>query len=526
MFPLKLGTDEQFRSLRSMLAQCGYTEEAVCKRVGIPRISHFISIHEGRSASHDLKDALDALIRLLMDGEAVSSESLGQHLPPGAVDTLLGLDVVRPVDDDPALLGATAILYCVNGLFIASDRIFPIRGNSSMPEDIVYSAITANTERFLSFVPSDPCGSLLDLCTGSGVAALVGAAKYAQRAWATDLAGRSVHFSEFNRRLNALPNVCAVQGDLYSAVEGLTFDRILAHPPYVPAEQQKVLFRDGGKDGELIFRRIIEGLPGFLNPGGRAYILTRATDRDGAPLEQRIRKWLGPAHSEFDVFLLIQKEQPGPDEFERLATRLADGPVRLGPNAQVLRDLEVTSLLYVLVVVQRQDAPRRAINARSRKAPEATNEAVEWFRLWHLRTAAPDFFETIVQSRPRPAERFRLSVTHGLQQGRLAPIDFRLKTDYPYVTDATVEPWIAIMIGFCDGERSVREVFEELRAQEVIEQDSSEEEFVSILSQLIGGGFLEVGEHPLPERRASAASPGAEPESSLCGGDHELHGAD
>jgi methylase of polypeptide subunit release factors len=69
---------------------------------------------------------------------------------------------------------------------------------------------------------------------GTGIAALVAAQKDAAHAWAFDITARATHFAEFNRRLNAIPNVTAAEGDLYAPAGGQTFDRIVAHPPYLP----------------------------------------------------------------------------------------------------------------------------------------------------------------------------------------------------------------------------------------------------------------------------------------------------
>ena len=95
-----------------------------------------------------------------------------------------------------------------------------------------------------------------------------------------------------------------VEGDMYAPVEGLTFDRIVTHPPYIPARQTELIFRDGGQDGEQIIRRAVEGLPRFLRPGGKFYALLMATDREGEDFQQRIRKWLGPDEASFDVILV------------------------------------------------------------------------------------------------------------------------------------------------------------------------------------------------------------------------------
>src|SRR5262249_44210710 len=143
----------------------------------------------------------------------------------------------------------------------------------------------------------------LELCSGSGVAALIAGKNFARRATAIDIAERSTRFAEFNARLNGLANVAALAGDLYAPVAGRQFDVITAHPPYVASFGTEMIYRDGGEDGEQISRGIIAGLAEHLRPGGLFYCHCMMTDRKGAPLEQRIREMLGPRHEEFDVVL-------------------------------------------------------------------------------------------------------------------------------------------------------------------------------------------------------------------------------
>jgi len=139
------------------------------------------------------------------------------------------------------------------------------------------------------------------------VAALIAASKYATQAYAYDIAARSTHFAEFARLLNGLANVTTGTGDLYEPAAGATFDRIVAHPPYVPVLQSKWIFFDGGEDGERVTRRIIEHAPHYLRPGGALYCLAMASDRADRPLEVRIREWLEPKQREFDVAVVVRR---------------------------------------------------------------------------------------------------------------------------------------------------------------------------------------------------------------------------
>ena len=167
---------------------------------------------------------------------------------------------------------------------------------SELPPDVVYPAILDTTRRFLQDLPDTACDAMLDIGTGTGIAALIGA-RSARHVWATDITARAVRFAEINRRFAGLDNMTVAEGDMYAPVEGLTFDRITMHPPYVPAKKSKFLYRDAGEDGEQIIRRAVEGLPEMLRPGGRFYSQQVATDREKETLEQRVRKWLGPGQA-------------------------------------------------------------------------------------------------------------------------------------------------------------------------------------------------------------------------------------
>src|SRR6185436_16075364 len=131
----------------------------------------------------------------------------------------------------------------------------------------------------------------------------------------------------FNQRLNGCRNVEVVQGDLYDAVPGRSFDRIIAHPPYVPALIESQVFRDGGETGESILRRIVEGLPERLRPGGDFYGMTAGWDAQDVRFEDRVRGWLGAAGPEFDMIFALQ-EVMAP---EQVAGWLSDRSTEGGP---------------------------------------------------------------------------------------------------------------------------------------------------------------------------------------------------
>jgi SAM-dependent methyltransferase len=497
-----IGPGDQFSALRSALQQSGYTESAICQRCGFESIFQFRTIREDRQTGIEMNDALDALIRLLMDEEVLSEKDLRGLLPPGLLENMEQLGVVERVAGGWC---TTAVLYPVAGLYVASDRTFLAGGTEprDLPADAVYAAITGNTGRFLTFLPQDPCEDFLDLCAGTGVGALVAGAGFAKRAWAADLGHRCAHFAEFNRLLNGLENVASVQGDLYEATGDRTFDRIVAHPPYVPSQEKELLFRDGGEDGEQILARIIQGLPKHLRPGGSFYCITAATDREGELLQQRIRRWLGEWEQEFDVILVEIEYQRSPDAILEAVVKGKGRYGELGPTSQLFRKLKVTGAFYGVVWLRRRRDGAPVATARALKGRRAGPEAIEWFRNWETESAGPAFLSTLCNSRLQISRYMKLLVTHTLQDAGLMPSDFLLRSSYPLQSEARIEPWVAGLVGSCNGILTAHEIYLDLKRQEAIASEMPEEEFARVVRLLISAGFLEFPDFPLPEQNLS-----------------------
>src|ERR1051326_3143708 len=236
MFP-RNGSDAEFARLRGALGALDYTEAAVCRRLGLERMSGFVvegSTHQQKQP----EDPLGVLIWLLMEGQSVTRAAAG-NIP---IAELEALGLLRPLPADAEQVCSTVLLHPLRDLLIVSDRARPVPGDSSPPPaDFVYPAIVATTERYLSMVRFEPCDAFLDLCSGTGIAGLVAARSGARHVWASDITARSTQFAAFNRRLNVISNFTPVCGDLYEPVGDLTFDCIAAHVPYVPVFRQNMI---------------------------------------------------------------------------------------------------------------------------------------------------------------------------------------------------------------------------------------------------------------------------------------------
>ncbi len=123
---------------------------------------------------------------------------------------------------------------------------------------------------------------VLDLCTGSGCI-LLSVLKLAKglEGVGTDLSERALGVARQNgERLGV--KAAWRQGDLFENVTG-SFDRILSNPPYIPREIIETLepevrdheppeALDGGADGLVFYRKIVEQSPRYLRDGGMLFM--------------------------------------------------------------------------------------------------------------------------------------------------------------------------------------------------------------------------------------------------------------
>jgi release factor glutamine methyltransferase len=119
-----------------------------------------------------------------------------------------------------------------------------------------------------------PGGSVLDLCTGSGLLALL-AAKHHRPAEvvAVDVSRRAVLTTRINARLNGVA-VKAIHGDLFARLAARRFDLIVSNPPYLPTAEVGPGSHSGaraweaGTSGRQYLDRICEEAPAHLRAGG------------------------------------------------------------------------------------------------------------------------------------------------------------------------------------------------------------------------------------------------------------------
>jgi hypothetical protein len=224
---------------------------------------------------------------------------------------------------------------------------------------------------------------------------------------ALDINPRATQCTRFNIQASGASNIEVVVGDLYEPVGAEVFDLITANPPFVPSPVNSLQFRDGGRSGEDVQRRIIAGLPHHLAPGGTAQIVTEFGERGDEPLSDRLREWLGGAP--MDIYILRLREHSaasyaighadGHDTFDAFLDSVHDW-------AGNLRTQGYTRIVSVLLAFQWSDPASGTPWTRSEESQSPHSNAsseVEAAFLAERMVRRGDFHQALERSRVRRA---------------------------------------------------------------------------------------------------------------------------
>jgi len=498
---------QTFAIVRDAFVRARYDEPTVAARIGFPSLYDVKRIADGRTTlTGEPEDANAAIVRLFIDGEPLPAALTERLLGSEVLTALDALGLVAPAREGPTDIVATAMLYPTQELWLASDR-HPMRARDvdSIPRDYVFSALNDLTQRFLDVVPDAPGGRVLELCAGTGVAALRAVRRGAAEAWATDIAPRCVEFARFNVRLNGLDDrVRVVESDAWSALGGETFDLVLAHPPYVPALSHRFDFRDGGADGEQVARRIVEGLGAHLRPGGRYVMRAALSDRHGAPIARRVREWLGATGDDFDLVVLENGEY-GPMEAYRNVTKGAKDFVDCERWLRHFDGLGVERFAVCIVEIRRDAEGRAPFTERRVAGMPPDHRAVDWMFRWARRmaTAGQTPEARLRGQRPRVAPGARLAVH--LESDSSASwfnVGAAVETGWPSHALVKAPPLAPTLLEMCDGSRDIPALLAGLRSAGLVSSEVSIGDVAHLVEVLAAAGALELPDCPIPSMPA------------------------
>lgn len=302
------------REAIAKLVQIGYAETAIRDRLGLPDLIdlHWRSLPIYRAERLSARDPLDLAIELFLLQGVLSLHEFDKLFVEADQAVLIRVGLISI--DKEGSARARASLFPVDDRLIFADHAWPELphpGLTTVPHDhIMY--IGADSRELARCTFRRPIGSALDLCTGSGIHALLASA-HSERVTAVDINERAARCTRFNAQISGVTNLEVRIGDLLEPVKlelfkKERFDLITANPPFVPSPVNTLGFRDGGRSGEDIQKRIVAGLPDHLAPGGVAQITTELGEREGEPLVNRLREWLSSAP--MDIHILRLREYP------------------------------------------------------------------------------------------------------------------------------------------------------------------------------------------------------------------------
>jgi methylase of polypeptide subunit release factors len=295
----------KLREAVSKIAGAGYSENSIKKRLGLDDLGtlQWRSIPIYRSECLADRDPLALAIELFLFQGTLTAHELDRLFAGSECDVLSRTGILEI--DELGRTRARASLFPVGDRLIFSDHAWPQLSNrrcSATPFDqVMWVGLDS---RFLARCTiRRPFHAALDLCTGSGVHALLAAA-HTEMVLAVDINPRAVACARFNAQSSGIANLDVAVGDLYEPARGRSFDLITANPPFVPSPFDNLLFRDGGRSGEDIQKRIIAGLPNYLAPGGIAQVVTELGECREESLGIRIRQWLNGAPMDIHILRL------------------------------------------------------------------------------------------------------------------------------------------------------------------------------------------------------------------------------
>lgn len=255
-----------------------------------------------------------ALLALFYLAIPVRQEALSPSIGPETLAELAAEGIVR-LNDGHVVPLKIIIPYLAYYFIVDIPPFFP-----SKPEGSGEVYLGVDSFLLAGKLPNLRGGSVLDLCCGSGIHAVIMAARN-NRVSSVDIDPAAVHLTRLNAQLNFVEqSVTSIQGDLFAPVDG-RFDLIVTKPPCQPVPDfipRYPMAGRGGSDGLSVMRRILQDCPPHLAEGGELVtILQLLGDDRGADLGDELARY-GQANG-FDVTLYLSGRMPAERHVELMS---------------------------------------------------------------------------------------------------------------------------------------------------------------------------------------------------------------
>jgi len=259
----------------------------------------------------------------LAEAAFLVGETLGIH--PDHVDARAGMGVTIAQQKKILALAERRIrtrkpaayllkrIYMLGVPFYVDERVIVPR---SYLGEILASELFAG-ESFSLLSDESAITSVLDLCTGSGCLAILAALRFPKaKVDAVELSKDAIEVAKTNVAEHRLKRrVRVMRGDLFKPLKAARYDLIIANPPYVDGEgmaslppecrHEPRLAFDGGSDGLVVIRRILDDAGRHLKAGGGLLCeVGRCRDAVERAYPDKRFLWLDTEDSSGEVFWL------------------------------------------------------------------------------------------------------------------------------------------------------------------------------------------------------------------------------
>jgi len=265
--------------------------------------------------------ATEVLVRLFLLGRPVPAAAAATALAPLPVAAAVAAGLLN-ADGDEVRAALDLRPYSeADGpdWWLLSDLGADVRLGPLHPEHVLGVGQAATT--LAQATVRAPADRALDVGTGSGVQALH-LSRHCASVTATDISGRALAFAAANAALNG-QRWQLREGSLLEPVAGDRYDLIVCNPPFIvgpgfTAGAGGYTYRDSGFASDSASRRLVEGLPAHLRPGGTAQLLANWAIGSSEDWQDRVAGWL-PEHG-VDAWIW-QREVAEPGEYVSLWLR-------------------------------------------------------------------------------------------------------------------------------------------------------------------------------------------------------------
>jgi carbamoyltransferase len=245
---------------------------------------------------------LSTLVGFFLLGSGVAAQELKRLIGIDLISALVKCNALLFFDD---VFTSQVTLYPCQGRFFFTDYWYTIghQTKGKIYEIGTDSYVLART------TPRQKNTNALDLCTGSGIHAIISAADCESKA--VDINPRALDYTKANAALNSVE--CSTYlGDLFTALDSEeSFDLITANPPFVPSPDPDVVLihRSPGETGEEVSEKLVASLPERLNEGGLFSMILEYPVMEGDLYVDRLERWLGGDGTGWGIAVLWYTEK-------------------------------------------------------------------------------------------------------------------------------------------------------------------------------------------------------------------------